>query len=355
MTKLPLYKITVDPNSEDLGLDFVSFVEDPAIIMKGIAFLSNQVKDAKFYFSKERQVIVGPALIPDLQIYRNDDELGEYNVVFTAEQIEILIEKFNKTVKSFKINVDHSDVVKSAFINESWIVRDKEKDKAAYYGFDVPVGTWMIEVKVDDLEYWKELKETGKTGFSVEGFFNLKKTKLEKINKINLMKTKLKDGTDISSPDAELTVGSEIFIYDAEGKELAAPDGEHTLEDGTTITVAAGKVTVVKKPEAAAEATPEEKTKMALTPEDITSIWEALKPMVQEMLDGKETDLSSVEENMNAVKAGFEKQISDLKETISKTPAVESVKKPKLVGKFETDFEKDLKNIQAFAQVKSKK
>jgi hypothetical protein len=55
---------------------------------------------------------------------------------------------------------------------ESWIVEDKVKDKTALYGLDVPVGTWMGSVKVNNDDVWNEYVKTNKVkGFSIEGYF----------------------------------------------------------------------------------------------------------------------------------------------------------------------------------------
>jgi len=40
------------------------------------------------------------------------------------------------------------------------------------YGLDVPVGTWMGSVKVDNDDIWNDYVKTGKVkGFSIEGYF----------------------------------------------------------------------------------------------------------------------------------------------------------------------------------------
>ena len=40
------------------------------------------------------------------------------------------------------------------------------------YGLDVPVGTWMVAVKVDNEAIWQEWVKEGKVkGFSIEGYF----------------------------------------------------------------------------------------------------------------------------------------------------------------------------------------
>ena len=40
------------------------------------------------------------------------------------------------------------------------------------YGFSLPVGTWMVSVKVNNDEIWNDFVKEGKVkGFSIEGFF----------------------------------------------------------------------------------------------------------------------------------------------------------------------------------------
>jgi hypothetical protein len=54
---------------------------------------------------------------------------------------------------------------------ESWIIEDSKQDKSAKYGFDLPVGTWMISMKVNNDDVWKDVKEGKVKGFSIEGQF----------------------------------------------------------------------------------------------------------------------------------------------------------------------------------------
>jgi len=55
---------------------------------------------------------------------------------------------------------------------ESWIIEDKEKDKTALYNMDLPLGTWVGAVKVNNDEVWNDYVKTGKVkGFSIEGYF----------------------------------------------------------------------------------------------------------------------------------------------------------------------------------------
>ena len=68
--------------------------------------------------------------------------------------------------------LEHEHKINGLTVVESWIVENKEKDKSALYGLDVPVGTWMVAVKVDNEAIWQEWVKEGKVkGFSIEGYF----------------------------------------------------------------------------------------------------------------------------------------------------------------------------------------
>jgi len=185
---LPVYNIVFD--EETNGLNYVSFVADPAIMEMGLAF--SKTTQASFKFDKDKQVVIGPAMIAGLPLYR---EIGDekFYVVFSKEVIEQLVEKFNKDSVNKKINVDHGDVVESAFIKSNWIKEDMKFDKSNLYGFEnIPVGSWFVEVKVDDPVFWEnEIKSGGKFGFSVEGIFGLSYQEFNKnkIKEMNIIET----------------------------------------------------------------------------------------------------------------------------------------------------------------------
>jgi len=460
--EIPTYKIDINEFDES-GIDFISLVMNPAIMIKGFAFAAvlppchddckceiiddnwlfgqsetgpcefcvtqknefeNQKKTFQFKFDEEKQIIAGPAIIPNLKIYRYDNELGEYNVVFTEEVIEKMVEKFNQNPKTEQINLDHSNTIAPAFIKGSWIIDNPELDKSKSYGFDLPKGTWFVEVKVTDPEFWKmEVKDKGKFGFSVEGLMGLAlsqitpqyetfesyndypkaaienaqralrikeenpqlscgtlvgwaranqlskgeniseetiarmssfarhyenskgnptedcgalmwlawggtegiewagrkleqirveqsdKERLEsnknkefelaladiEINKQNIeikMKKRLKfaeytldNGTRVSV-EGELAVGSPVFVILEDGTLEQAPEGEHTIDDGTTIFVdAEGLINEVRSAETTAVA--EDETQLSVTPEEVTAIitevMNILEPRHEEM------------------------------------------------------------------------
>jgi hypothetical protein len=200
--KLPVYQIVVE-DGDDTGISLISLVEDPAIVMKGMAFNNKEVMSFKEVGDK--QVIVGPALIPDMKIYREDEKYGQYYVTFTKETIAKMVEKFNKYGSNRKINIDHSNQMVDAFIMEDWIVEDMVYDKSRKYGIEVPVGTYMIMVKIEDTKFWlEEVKGNEKFGFSIEGLLGQQLVSLSKQATID----------DLTEEDL-FQIFSELFIADS--------------------------------------------------------------------------------------------------------------------------------------------
>jgi hypothetical protein len=68
--------------------------------------------------------------------------------------------------------LEHQYQINGLSLVESWIVEDKVHDKSVKYGMDLPLGTWVGAVKVNNDEIWNEFVKTGKVkGFSIEGYF----------------------------------------------------------------------------------------------------------------------------------------------------------------------------------------
>jgi hypothetical protein len=80
--------------------------------------------------------------------------------------------------------LEHQYEINGLSLVESWIVEDKVHDKSVKYGMDLPLGTWVGSVKVNNEQIWNEFVKTGKVkGFSIEGYFADKMERpQEKIN-----------------------------------------------------------------------------------------------------------------------------------------------------------------------------
>jgi hypothetical protein len=295
MEGLPTYKITIDEAYNDgeqpLGVDAIAFTSNPAVLVKGVAFKSQ----AKSHFADEKKYrITAPAMIP-MDIYRNDDDMGEYYVQFTETEIDTIFKEFMLNLNNQNLfNLEHEvDKLVPAYILEAWLVDNPEADKAmSTFGISVPKGTLMMTAQVTDSDYYNKLVEAGQVGFSIEGFLGLK-----------------------------LSNQKQTYML---------PDGKHTLEDGTVIVVKDGVVVEVQEPQAeevAMEVEASTEVEMAApvkteTPEEVVEVEveaaidpaadaEAILAIVNPVLEQRVSEILQV--------------IADLKNELTDTEEVASV------------------------------
>ena len=154
---------------EAIGVEAISVVENPAIESDFIALNNQEIKLAEI--SKEKRLLMGALLIPKKPIYRRNGE-DEYYVFFSADTVLKASQMYLQNGNQSNSTLEHDGKLSGLTLVESWIVEDKEKDKTALYDLDVPVGTWMGSVKVENDEVWNDYVKTGKVkGFSIEGYF----------------------------------------------------------------------------------------------------------------------------------------------------------------------------------------
>lgn len=163
----------LDPNPCWEGYEAYGLKDDGTpncIPIKSKKSLENKLA---FAVEKDQQILVGPAMVPDMEILRRDEENGEiYYVKFSKDTIAKIQEKFMRETRLGSTNLDHNDNIHGgSFVFESWLVED-ENDKAnSVYKLGVPVGTWMVKMKVTDPKVWEMVKEGKYQGFSIEGNF----------------------------------------------------------------------------------------------------------------------------------------------------------------------------------------
>ena len=164
-----IIELILDEEDIDAGVEAISIVESPAIESDFVALKNQEVKLAEV--DKEKKILMGALLIPDKPIYRNGSE-GEYYIFFSKDTIIKASQMFLQNGNQSRSTLEHAQALNGLTLVESWIVEDKAKDKTALYGLDVPVGTWMGSVKVNNEDVWNEYVKTNKLkGFSIEGYF----------------------------------------------------------------------------------------------------------------------------------------------------------------------------------------
>lgn len=163
-----IIELVIDEKDKLSGIDAVSVVESPAIEENFIA-LNKHVIELK-EIDAEKKILMGAALIPDKQIFRrNKDE--EYYIFFSKDTVRKASELFLMNSNQNNATYEHDQKLKGLSVVESWIIEDSKTDKSRLYNFDLPVGTWMISMKVNNEDVWNDVKAGKVKGFSIEGYF----------------------------------------------------------------------------------------------------------------------------------------------------------------------------------------
>jgi len=154
---------------QEIGIEAISVVENPAIEEDFIALKSQEFKLAEV--DKEKRILMGALLIPNKPIYRRNGE-DEYYIYFSKDTVLKASQMYLMQGKQNNSTLEHQYQINGLSLVESWIVEDKVHDKSVKYGMDLPLGTWVGAVKVNNDKIWSEFVKTGKVkGFSIEGYF----------------------------------------------------------------------------------------------------------------------------------------------------------------------------------------
>ena len=163
-----ILELIIDEEAELYGIDAISLVEHPAIESDWIAMNSQAVQFKTQ--NEEKRLIMGAALIPDKPIYRKTGE-EEYYVYFSKKTVRRAMELYFKNGNQANATLEHEHKINGLHVVESWIV-EGDQDKSRIYGLEVPVGTWMVSMKVENDAIWEKfVKEGSVKGFSIEGYF----------------------------------------------------------------------------------------------------------------------------------------------------------------------------------------
>jgi len=183
-----IIELIIDEKDQDAGITAVSVVNSPAIEENFIALKKHELELKEV--SEEKRILMGAALIPNKQIYRQNGK-EEYYIYFSEKTVRQASELFLMRGNQNNATYEHKQELNGMSVVESWIIEDEKTDKSRLYDFNLPKGTWMISMKVNNDEVWNDVKAGKVKGFSIEGYFADKyemslenKNKEEIINKL---------------------------------------------------------------------------------------------------------------------------------------------------------------------------
>lgn len=325
----------------------VALVNKPAIEVDFVYLSKDNPKEIiKFAYNEEKGMIYSPVLIPNQDIPRVDENGEYYQVFFTEETIEELSRDYLKAGNLVgNWNSEHNDFQKLEGVNvvESWIIEDTATDKSTKLGFNLPKGTWMFGVFVENESVKEKIRSGEYKGISIEGdlehqILNLKTQNhtdmAEKESKLDMLITKLSElvskPTKLGSIELEEgrvyfegdTLEESTVLYIDEAMTQLAPQGEHRTGDGRVLVVTEGGVLAsIKVPEMEEV---EDLNKIEVVAEAASKALEENKALTEEVAELKEANTE--------LKSSIEK-LSKLVE--EHTLKLAKVSAPKSITKFE--------------------
>ena len=190
MAKVEIIELLIDETKEEMGINAVSVVESPAIEENFVALQKHEVELKEV--DTEKRILMGAALIPNKQIYRKNKD-KEFYIYFSEDTVRKASELFLMRSNQNNATYEHErKMLEGMSVVESWIIEDEKTDKSRLYNFNLPKGTWMISMKVNNDEVWQKVKDGEVKGFSIEGYFVDKYDMSKNINEMDTIE-KLKE------------------------------------------------------------------------------------------------------------------------------------------------------------------
>lgn len=287
---IPVYRVLVDDEND--GMVRVSLVDDPAVMSDFVSF--DAQKRAKLFAveDEEQRLVFGVVARADFPIFRKDDKLGEHYVIFPADTIREMAQKYLTEGRADNVDEMHDRQDVEGVHLVQWFIKDSAKGVAPAGFDDIADGSLFAEYHVTDDAIWQQIKDGTYKGFSMEVFYTLapendlgyveevvedadgmfsrimealfNRNNMHIKNRNNLLR---KLGRMLASfasvttdkgiiawdGDEDLKAGDRVYIEDAEGERTPAADGDYTTEDGKVIVVAEGVVAEIRDSQAEVE------------------------------------------------------------------------------------------------------
>lgn len=326
--KKKIYKVGID--SETYA---ISLVESPAIEETLVAL--EEQKPIKVQLADEEKYMVYSAvLVPDKPIFRRNEDGDEFYIEFTKESIEKMAQEYLMNYRQNEITLDHETMANDITLVESWIKTDMYKDKSVAIGLseDLPIGTWIAGLKVNQIDAWNRIKNGELRGFSVESMISLEEFSKQEQNTNNMnietndmfwdkLKNILKDtfSKKVEEPTVEeLAANSGFTNVEDYQKEVEAVKEE--LEEQNTTTEPQAQEPTVETPKVDEPVTEEPNAEEPKPTEEAPKAEE--KP--QENNKHLEELINSLKEEINALKE-MNNGLNDKVKELSKEPSTKPV------------------------------
>ena len=283
---IPVYQATMD--GDDTRMLRISLVDDPAVQSDFLKFSAQPPRRQLYSVADdEKRLVRGVVMRADFPIYRRDDRMGEYYIIYKADTIRTMAEKYLVEGRQNDVNLMHeegSDVDGVHLFQ--WFIKDSAAGISPEGFDDIADGSLFAEFHVVNDDVWAAVKDGTYKGFSLEGIFDLvPETDADSVEQIvrdlngifnkhfknlfsmgsfkkfkaRLARALMEEqfGTVTTDKgilgwegDEDLKAGDRVYIVDEEGERVPAPDDTYTTSDGKAIAVVDGAVAEITDPAA---------------------------------------------------------------------------------------------------------
>lgn len=291
---LPVFRAVL--TDAECGMKKISLVDAPAVESDFLAFEEDKMQVKYSVQDEEKHLCYGVIMRANFPIYRYDERRGEYFIIYEADTIREMAEKYLVESRQNNVNTMHGEDTDVEGVHlVQYFIKDTAKGINPE-GFEaIEDGSLFAEFHVVSDDIWAEVKAGTYKGFSLEGVFALAPIdavlSTEKIqdfidyledlgyNKINKedmaviekLKAKLAEmvsegeATETAEVEEEkkeetfgsvttdkglmawegdepLKVGDKFYAVSEDGEKALAESDTYTTEDGHAIRVEAGEV-----------------------------------------------------------------------------------------------------------------
>lgn len=281
---IPVYDAKL---GEDGRMLRISLVDQPAVMADFVAFAHQKPVQMYRIEDEEQRRVLGVVMRADFPIYRRDERLGEYYIIYRADTIREMAQKYLAEGRQNNVNLMHQGEDVEGVEMVQYFIKGNGLQPEGFE--DIADGSLFAEFHIVDDAIWDKVKDGTYKGFSLEGLFDLvpeedkddvqrivddldgkfnetqkpnKKMKVKKFLKA-LGEALLKMGTITTDKgvlawdgEEDLKEGDRVYLEDEEGNRSDVEDGQYKTTDGKVINVVDNVVASIE--DAEAEVAPEE-------------------------------------------------------------------------------------------------
>ena len=280
---IPVYRVLVDDERD--GMVRVSLVDDPAVMSDFVAF-GRQEPQRFAVENEDKRLAFGVVARADFPVFRTDPVLGDHYVIFPADTIREMAQKYLTEGRADRVDLMHDGDDVGGVHLVQWFIKDSAKGVAPAGFDDIADGSLFAEYHVEDDAIWQQIKDGTFKGFSMEVFYTLTpegdtqaveeavadldgmferiiaaltpKSNMNKKNLLRKLRQMVAEFASVTTDkgilawdgDEDLKAGDRVYIEDADGERTEAADGDYTTADGKVIVVADGAVAEIRDAEA---------------------------------------------------------------------------------------------------------